>query len=369
MSTNPAGVDGADSQAMTDSTDSSDRSAESARPDSRGRVLVTGASGYVGGLLVATLLDEGWTVRVLTRHRDSVADRDWAEQVEVSEGSANKAGDLRNALADVNVAYYLIHSMDGQGDFAARDRQMAELFGRTARECGVGRIVYLGGMHPDGELSPHLASRVEVGEILMGSGVPTAVLQAAVVLGDGSASFDMLRYLTSRLPAMVAPKWLHNRIQPIAVDDVMHYLAAAASLPADLNRTFDIGGPDVLTYGEMMQGFARVMGLRKRVIFTVPVLTPKLASHWIGLVTPVDTGVAKPLVDSLVHEVVCQERDLEALVGQPSGGVTSYSDAVEKAMAGVGPDPWLRNVSLGAAGVGAATALTLTRRALARRRR
>ncbi len=348
---------------------SPDSPGNTSRHAARGRVLVTGASGYVGGLLVATLLDEGWTVRVLTRHRDSVADRAWADRVEVAEGSADNAGDLRNALADVNVAYYLIHSMDGQGDFAARDRQMAEVFGRTARECGVGRIVYLGGMHPDGELSPHLASRVEVGDILMASGVPTAVLQAAVVLGDGSASFDMLRYLTSRLPAMVAPKWLHNRIQPIAVDDVMHYLAAAASLPDDLNRTFDIGGPDVLTYGEMMQGFARVMGLRKRVILTVPVLTPKLASHWIGLVTPVDTGVAKPLVDSLVHEVVCQEQDLQGLVGAPPGGATSYRDAVEQAMAEAGPDPWLRNVTLGAAGVGSVAVLALARRMVARRGR
>ncbi len=168
--------------------------------------------------------------------------------------------------------------------------------------------------------------------------MPTAVLQAATVIGDGSASFAMLRYLTTRLPVMVAPKWLRNRIQPIGVDDALYYLVAAADLPAEVNRTFDIGGPDVLTYGEMMQTFAQVNGLRRRLIVTVPVLTPRLASHWIGLVTPVDTGVAKPLVRSLVHEVVCHERDLDALVGPPPGGPMPYREAVSLAMRDAEPD-------------------------------
>src|SRR5690606_29806697 len=187
--------------------------------------------------------------------------------------------------------------------------------------------------------SEHLASRVEVGQILLDSGVPTAVLQAATIIGQGSASFEMLRYLTTRLPLMIAPRWLHNRIQPVGVDDVLHWLVAAATLPPDVSRTFDIGGPDVLTYDEMMQVFAEETGQRRRLIITVPVMTPWLASHWVGLVTPVDAGVAKPLVGSLVHEVVCREEDLLELVGPPAGGVTSYREAVRRAMREVPPDP------------------------------
>jgi len=186
--------------------------------------------------------------------------------------------------------------------------------------------------------------------------VPTAVLQAAVVLGDGSASFDMLRHLTTRLPAMVAPKWLDNRIQPIAVDDVMTLLVGAADLPANVNRTFDIGGPDVLTYREMIQRFASVTGLRQRLVVTVPVLTPRLASHWVGLVTPIGAGVAKPLVGSLVHEVVAKESDLLDLVEVP-GGLTGFDEAVRRAMEGAAPDTALRNLALTGAAVAASAVI------------
>lgn len=299
--------------------------------------LVTGATGYVGGLLVPRLLQAGYAVRVLTRSGNLPAA--WADRVDVVRGDAGDDDDLRRALRGVDVAYYLIHSMDGGGDFAGRDRRLAERFGATAREESVARIVYLSGLHPDGELSTHLASRVEVGRILLESGVPTAVLQAATVIGRGSASFEMLRYLTSRLPVMVAPRWLGNRIQPVGIEDVLHWLVAAAGLPAGVSREFDIGGPDVLTYEQMMQVFAEETGQRRRLIYTLPVMTPWLASHWVGVVTPVDAGVAKPLVGSLVHEVVCRERDLEDLVGPPPGGVTSYRDAVRQAMRGVDPDP------------------------------
>lgn len=323
---------------------------------SRRTALVTGATGYVGGLLVPRLLEQGWQVRVLTRSAARLQ-APWRDRVTVVEGDAADADELGAALDGVDVAYYLIHAMGGEGDFVERDRQMATTFGQAARAAGVRRIVYLSGLHPEGELSAHLASRVEVGEVLMASGVPTAVLQAAVVLGDGSVSFQMLRYLTERLPAMVAPKWLTNRIQPIAVDDVMHYLVHAADLPPEVNRTFDIGGPDVLTYAEMMQRFARVTGLRKRLIVTVPVLTPRLASHWIGLVTPVDAGVAKPLVGSLVHEVVCREHDLEAMVPPLPDGPTPYDTAVRRAMEGVAPDTALRRVAQTGAAVTATSAL------------
>lgn len=319
--------------------------------------LVTGASGYVGGLLVPRLLDAGYAVRVLTR--SGHLDAPWVGEVDVCQGDASDQDDLRRALRGVDVAYFLIHSMDGEGDFARRDREMAEGFGRAAREESVGRIVYLSGLHPDGELSAHLASRVEVGESLISSGVPTAVLQAATVIGRGSASFEMLRYLTTRLPVMVAPRWLDNRIQPVGIDDVLHWLVAAADLPGDVSRTFDIGGPDVLTYRDMMQRFAAVTGQRRRLILTLPVMTPWLASHWVGLVTPVAAGVAKPLVGSLVHEVVCREQDLVALVGPPPGGITSYEDAVGRAMEGVAPDPrhavgWVLAAAVGAAGLGLA---------------
>nr|WP_306237891.1 MULTISPECIES: tryptophan-rich sensory protein [unclassified Ornithinimicrobium] len=311
--------------------------------------MVTGATGYVGGLLVPRLLEAGWQVRVLTRDASRL-NPDWRDQVHVIEGDATSAADLDTALAaddrePLDVAYYLLHSMDGRGDFADRDRQLAEGFGAATLRAGVRRLVYLSGLHPDGELSAHLASRVEVGRILLDSGVPTAVLQAATIIGDGSVSFAMLRHLTTRLPAMVAPKWLRNLIQPIAVEDVLHYLVAAAGLPDQVNRTFDIGGPDVLSYAQMMQIFAEETGQRRRLIVTVPVLTPHLASHWVGLVTPVDAGVAKPLVGSLVHEVVCQEDDLDHRVGPPPGGQTPYRAAVRKAMAGVAPDTALRRTA------------------------
>ena len=306
----------------------------------RRRALVTGVTGYIGSRLVPRLVDEGWDVRVLTRDQSKVADRWWRGKVEVVEGDATSRETLATALAGVDVAYYFLHSMDGAGGFVERDRELARTFGVAAFEAEVGRIVYLSGLHPDhGPLSDHLASRVEVGDLLMASGVPTAVLQAAIILGSGSASFEMLRHLTTRLPVMLTPKWLDNRIQPIAIRDVLHYLVAAADLPPEVSRTFDVGGPDVLTYREMISRFATIAGLMPRTIVTVPVLTPHLASQWVGLVTPVPTGIAKPLVGSLLHEVVCAESDLEDLVGAPPGGPLSYDVAVADAIAGDDADP------------------------------
>lgn len=300
-----------------------------------GVVLVTGATGYLGARLVPSLASRGVRVRVLTRTRDRLRDRSWVSQVEVIEGDAMQPEVLTRALAGVSTAYYLLHSMDGKPDFERRDRAMALQFAQAAREAGVARIVYLSGLHPAGvRLSAHLHSRKEVGDIFLASGVPTAVLQAAVIIGSGSASFEMLRYLTRRLPAMVAPKWLRNRIQPIAVSDVLHYLMSAAELPPEVSRSFDIGGPDILTYAEMIKRFAEIDGLAPRIVLPVPVLTPWLASHWVGLVTPVPAAIAKPLVGSLIHEVVCQEQDLAGLVGLPPHGPTSFEDAVRQALAG-----------------------------------
>lgn len=313
--------------------------------------LVTGATGTIGAALVPALLRAGWTVRVLTRRRDAL-DPSWAAQVQVVQGDASDAEVRRRALAGVEVVYFLLHSMAAAGDFAARDRGLARGFAASAREAGTRRIVYLSGLHPAGPLSAHLASRVEVGEILLASGVPTAVLQAGVVLGEGSASFEMLRHLTERLPAMLGPRWLGNRIQPIALPDVVHYLVRAADLPPDVNRTIDLGMDEVLTYSEMMRRYARVAGLLPRFVATVPVLTPWLASHWVGLVTPVRAAIAKPLVGSLIHDAVRSEQDAARILGDPPGGTVGFDDAVRAALAGRDPHRWARTV----AGVGVAVA-------------
>jgi hypothetical protein len=197
--------------------------------------------------------------------------------------------------------------------------------------------VYLGGLHPEGhDLSPHLSSRREVGEILLASGVPTTVLQAAVILGSGSASFEMLRYLTERLPVMITPKWVDSRIQPIAIRDVLHYLVGSADMPAQVSREFDIGGPDVLTYREMIRRYAAVAGLPRRVLVPVRLLTPRLSSHWVGAVTPVPNSLARPLVASLVHEVVCAEHDIARYVPDPPGGLTGFDRAVRLALQRIG---------------------------------
>ena len=316
--------------------------------------LVTGATGYIGGALVPALLEAGWRVRVLTRGRDRLHGRAWAADVEVVEGDVSSADDCERALRGVQVAYYLVHSMDGAGGYAQRDRRLARTFAEASARGGTSRLVYLGGLHPDGPLSDHLTSRVEVGRIFLDSAVPAVVLQAGVVLGSGSASFDMLRHLTERLPAMVAPKWLDNRIQPIAVRDVVHYLVAAADLPSGTNRTYDIGGPDVLTYGEMVHRYADLAGLGRRLVLTVPVLTPRLAGLWVGLVTPIRPGLARPLVDSLVHDAVCGEDDIDAAAGPPPGGRTGFDEAVRAALHGVDPTRWRNTLRRTAALVGAA---------------
>jgi uncharacterized protein YbjT (DUF2867 family) len=307
-------------------------------PDGRPRpdaplVAVTGVTGYVGGRLVPELLAAGYRVRAIARRPERLRGRPWFSAVEVAQADASNPAQIRAALDGVDVAYYLIHSLGTGSRFEQRDRSTALTFGKAAREAGVGRIVYLGGLSPDvEELSPHLASRKEVGEILLASGVPTTVLRAAVILGSGSASFEMMRYLTERLPAMTVPRWVENRIQPIAVRDVLRYLVGSASMPPEVSREFDIGGPDVLTYREMMQGYARVAGLPRRIIIGVGVLTPRLSSLWVGLVTPVPSGLARPLVESLVHEVVCQEHDIAEHVPDPPHGLIGFERALRLAL-------------------------------------
>ncbi|MFI5735453.1 SDR family oxidoreductase [Kribbella sp. NPDC051587] len=295
--------------------------------------LVTGVTGYIGGRLVPELVRAGFAVRAMARNPQRLRDRPWYDAVELADADAGDADQLRVAMEGVDVAYYLIHALNTGSRFEARDRHNALTFAQAAREAGVRRIVYLGGLYPEGEeLSPHLDSRREVGEILLASGVPVTVLRAAVILGSGSASFEMLRHLTDRLPVMVTPRWLSTRIQPIAVRDILHYLVGSASMPSDVSRGFDIGGPDILTYREMMQRYAKVAHLNQRRIVTLPLLTVSLSSHWVGLVTPVPSSIARPLVDSLVHEVVCKEHDIAKYVADPESGLIGFDRAVELAL-------------------------------------
>jgi uncharacterized protein YbjT (DUF2867 family) len=297
------------------------------------RALVLGATGYIGGRLTPRLLNAGYRVRVLARDAARAASFPWGADCEIVEGSADDADAVAKAMDDVDVVYYLIHSMTAGKGFEESDDRAATTVAEAAKSAGVHRIVYLGGLHPeDAKLSPHLRSRVQVGETFLHSGVPTLVLQAGVVIGSGSASFEMIRHLTDVLPYMPAPKWVRNRIQPIAVRDVMHYLLGAARVPADVNRTVDIGGPDVLRYGQMMNGYAVEAGLPQRPIAALPVLTPRLASHWVNLVTPIPRSIARPLVESLQHDCVMRNHDVDTLIPPPEGGLTPYRRAVRLAL-------------------------------------
>ncbi|MFD6108621.1 SDR family oxidoreductase [Streptomyces yangpuensis] len=298
--------------------------------------LVTGATGYIGGRLVPELLRAGHRVRCLARTPAKLRDHPWAGQAETIRGDVTDAASLGPAMRGVDVAYYLVHALGTGRDFEETDRRAARTFADQARAAGVRRIVYLGGLTPTGvpdrDLSPHLRSRAEVGRILLDSGVPTTVLRAAVIIGSGSASFEMLRYLTERLPVMVTPSWVRTRIQPIAVRDVLRYLVGSAQMPDHVSRAFDIGGPDVLTYLDMMRRYATVDGLPQRLIFPVPVLTPRLSSHWVGLVTPVPRSIARPLAESLKYEVVCDEHDIADWVPDPPGTPITFDRALALAL-------------------------------------
>lgn len=296
-------------------------------------VLVTGATGYIGGRLIPELLAAGFRVRVMARQPRHLADREWFDQVEIVYGDAAFKESLASALSGVGVAYYLIHSMGAGAAFASLDRVNAENFAEAARINRVGRIIYLGGLYPQEEnLSPHLKSRKEVGEILLASGVPTTVLRAAVIIGSGSLSFEMLRYLTERLPIMVTPHWVDSKIQPIAVRDVLRYLVMSASMSPDINQGFDIGGPNVLTYREMMVEYAKIAGLKSRRIVSLPFMTPSLSSHWVGLITPVPKKIARPLMESLVNEVICKDCEISRFIPDPEDGLTDFRQAVELAL-------------------------------------
>lgn len=296
--------------------------------------LVTGATGYIGGRLIKELLEHGYRVRVFARRPERLKDHPWIGQVEVISGEASDPAALKRALEGIDVAYYLLHALMSKDNFEDRERSMAQDFAAQAKQSGVSRIVYLGGMVDQRAqaLSAHLRSREETGEILRASGVPTIELRAGVVIGSGSASFEMLRYLTERLPIMTTPKWVETRIQPIAIRDVLRYLVGAAALPASVSGDYDIGGPDVFTYRQMMLQYAQAAGLRKRIIIPVPVMSPGLSSGWVGLVTPVPFTLAKRLVSSLKNEVVARNDAIRALIPDPVGGLTPFNRAVRLAL-------------------------------------
>lgn len=297
------------------------------------RCVVTGATGYVGGRLIPQLLDKGYDVRAVARTPGKLANVPWRDDAEVVRGDLGDPDSLLAAFDGADVVYYLVHSMGTARNFTAEEERAANNVVTAARRAGVHRLVYLGGLHPaDAELSPHLQSRTKVGEILLASGIETVVLQAGVIVGSGSASFEMIRHLTDRLPVMTTPRWVHNKIQPIAVRDVLHYLVEAAAAGVGESRAWDIGGPDVLEYGEMMQIYADVAGLHRRAIVVLPWLTPTIASLWVGLVTPIPSGLARPLVESLHCDAVMHDHDIDAVIPPPSDGLISYRDAVSLAL-------------------------------------
>ncbi|MFB6156232.1 MAG: NAD(P)H-binding protein [Haloferacaceae archaeon] len=289
-------------------------------------VLVTGATGFVGRRLVPALCDRGHEVTVLVR---DAARYDGPPGVRVVEGDLLEPGSFEAALS-VDAAYYLVHSMRAGGDYAERDRRAAENFADAAGARGVERVIYLGGLGEDrDDLSPHLRSRREVERVLSEGDYALTTLRAAIVVGAGSASFDMVRQLATRLPVMVAPRWVRTPCQPIAIDDVVAYLVGVLDAPATAGRTYDIGGPEVLTYEEVLRRVGRQLGGEPTVV-TVPVLTPRLSSYWMGLMTDVPASVARPLVEGLRNPVVVRDPSVNAVVDVD---LTPFDEAVRRALA------------------------------------
>lgn len=267
-------------------------------------VLVTGATGYIGGRLVPRLLQAGYRVRCLVRDPARLQGRPWLDQVEVVAADTLRPETLPPVMEGVSAAYYLIHSMAGGRGFQERDVTAARNFALATRSNGIGRIIYLGGLgDPQTELSQHLRSRQETGDALRGAGVPVTEFRAGVIVGSGSISFELIRYLIERLPVMVCPRWLYTCVQPIGIRNVLEYLVAALETPESSGEIIEIGGADVLTYGDMMMDYANQRGLRRRLI-PVPVLTPRLSSYWVHLVTPIPFVIAQPLIEGLRNEVV-----------------------------------------------------------------
>ena len=290
-------------------------------------ILVTGATGYVGGRLVPRLLEKGYKVRCLVRDASRLENR-WTG-VELVEADVLNADSLNGIFKNIDTTYYLIHSMGGDGEFSRTDIIAAENFARAAQEQDVKRIIYLGGLGSTEEnLSKHLSSRLQTGETLRKFNVPVTEFRAGVIVGSGSLSFEMIRYLTERLAVMITPKWVNTKTQPIAIRDVLRYLVEALNIEKSKGEIIEIGGEDILTYKDLMTIYAEVRGL-KRYFIKVPVLTPRLSSHWVGLVTPLPSRIAKPLVDGLKSELICKSSKAKELFHFKT---ISYKEAVKLAL-------------------------------------
>ena len=271
----------------------------------REKILLTGSTGYIGGRLLRRLEAESYAVRCLVRRPQALRPRA-TDNTEVVEGDLLKPQTLPAAMRGVSTAYYLVHSMASEGNYAEEDRTAAAAFSSAAREAGVGRIVYLGGLGSGAKLSGHLRSRQEVGRILRGSGVPTIEFRASIIIGSGSLSFEMIRSLVEKLPVMLTPRWVHTMSQPIAVEDVVEYLVAALEAPPGGSRIIEIGGSERASYADIMEEYARQRGLRRRMI-SIPVLSPRLSGLWLGLITPIYARVGRKLVESLRNETVVDD--------------------------------------------------------------
>jgi uncharacterized protein YbjT (DUF2867 family) len=305
------------------------------------RILVTGATGYIGGRLVPRLLEKGYVVRCLARDPARLQGRVWSDQVESIRGDVTDAASLAGGFEGVEAAYYMIHSMGDTAAFHERDLTAARNFSEAAARAGVKRMLYLGGLGDASDaLSEHLRSRQQTGEALKAAGVPVTEFRAAIVVGSGSVSFEMIRNLTERLPVMICPSWVFSRVQPIAVRNVLDYLVAALTNPASADQVIEIGGKDVITYGEMMTQYAEVRGLR-RFLVPVPVLTPRLSSYWVHWTTPIPAEIARPLIDGLKNEVIV--RDARALEMFPGIDLYDYRTAVSRALSRLDdgdPETW-----------------------------
>jgi uncharacterized protein YbjT (DUF2867 family) len=294
------------------------------------RILVTGATGYLGGLLIPELIAQGYSVRCMVRDEKKVDGREWIHAIEVVEADVLKRESLAKAMADIDAAYYLIHSMAAGKDFHEQDLLAAKNFSQSAEVAGVKQLIYLGGLgNPESDLSVHLRSRQETGNALRESNIPVTEFRAAVIVGSGSISFEMIRYLTERVPVMICPTWVYTKTQPIAVTDVINYLLSALQTAECLDKIIEIGGADVITYKQMMLGYAKVRGL-KRSMIPVPVLTPALSSYWVHLVTPIASSIAKPLINGLKNEVVVRDNLAKKIF--PHIRPKSYDDAVWEAL-------------------------------------
>ena len=302
-------------------------------PSSSPSILVTGATGYVGGRLIPRLLESGYQVRVFVRDAVRLAGRPWVDKVEVFEGNVLTPDDLFPAMEGIEATYYLIHNMTERKGYREQELAAARNFGSAASQTGVKRIIYLGALgDPESDLAPHLKSRQQTGKVLADFGVPVTEFRAAIIVGSGSISFEMIRYLTEKLPVMICPRWVYQQVQPIAIDDVLAYLLAALTTPESSGRVIEIGGSDQLPYAEMMLTYARLRGL-KRWLIPVPVLTPGLSSHWVHWITPVHASVTRPLIEGLVNEILVQDSSARKIF--PSIQTMSYSQAVEAALAGL----------------------------------